>query len=176
MRSAISCRSLPVGSPRSDSSLWRKAGSCRCCHCSSHDLSMIAFQLGRWEKGWKVARHPRIKPVPRIEICATMLPPLAFSARICSSCCLNDRPLIGDSRAVKVTGAPVSRLRSPIHWNSFHSGSKSLAISNTPWPARLSARPIPRSSSLVAVVPGTSSPSMDLWRIVRDVENPTAPA
>ena len=45
-------------------------------------LSAIAFQLGRCENGWKVARHPRIKPVPRMEIWATILPPLAFWARI----------------------------------------------------------------------------------------------
>ena len=38
------------------------------------------------------------------------------------------------------------------------------------------ARPMPISSSLVAVVPGTSSPSIDLCRIVREVEKPSAPA
>jgi len=158
----MSCRSDPVGSPRSANSRERKSSSCRCRHCSSQGRSAIAFQLGRCEKGWKVARQPRISPVPRIEIWATICAPASFCTRISASCCANESPLIGDSSAVKATGAPVSRLRSPIQPNSSQSGCKSLASSNTPCPARLRASPIPSNSSLVAVVPGTSSPSTDL--------------
>ena len=35
---------------------------------------------------------------------------------------------------------------------------------------------MPNSSSSAAKVPGTGSPSMAMWAMVRDVENPRAPA
>jgi hypothetical protein len=35
---------------------------------------------------------------------------------------------------------------------------------------------MPMSSSLVAVVPGTSSPSIERCRMVRELEKPSAPA
>ena len=50
------------------------------------------------------------------------------------------------------------------------------ASSNTPAPACASARPSPKSSSSAANVPGTGSPSMARWAIVRDVDTPSAPA
>ena len=50
------------------------------------------------------------------------------------------------------------------------------ASSNTPVPSSPSAAPMPNSSSSAAKVPGTGSPSMATWAMVRDVENPSAPA
>src|SRR5205823_5643676 len=50
------------------------------------------------------------------------------------------------------------------------------ASSNTPAPASARARPIANSSSSAANVPGTGSPSMARWAMVRDVETPSAPA
>jgi hypothetical protein len=50
------------------------------------------------------------------------------------------------------------------------------ASSKTPVPASDSARPIANSSSSAANVPGTGSPSMARWAIVREVETPSAPA
>ena len=35
---------------------------------------------------------------------------------------------------------------------------------------------MPNSSSSAAKVPGTGSPSMAMWAMVREVENPSAPA
>jgi hypothetical protein len=52
----------------------------------------------------------------------------------------------------------------------------SLASSNTPAPASPRARPMPISSSALAVVPAANSPSLARCRIVRVVEKPTAPA
>ena len=43
-------------------------------------------------------------------------------------------------------------------------------------PARRGRLPMPNSSSSAAKVPGTGSPSMARWAMVRDVENPSAPA
>ena len=50
------------------------------------------------------------------------------------------------------------------------------ASSNTPVPSSPRALPMPNSSSSAAKVPGTGSPSMARWAMVRDVENPSAPA
>ena len=49
-------------------------------------------------------------------------------------------------------------------------------IWNTPWPNSPSTRPMPKTSSRAAWVPGTSRPSAPRWIRVREVENPSAPA
>ena len=84
--------------------------------------------------------------------------------------------LMGDCSMVKTIGCPVSAESRCIQPNSSHSGNKSDVNSNTPCPARAIARPSASSSGSVAVVPGTSSPSIDLCKTVRDVETPSAPA
>ena len=50
------------------------------------------------------------------------------------------------------------------------------ASSKIPVPSSPRAAPIPNSSSSAAKVPGTGSPSMARWAIVREVEKPRAPA
>ena len=50
------------------------------------------------------------------------------------------------------------------------------ASSKTPVPSSPRAAPMPKSSSSAAKVPGTGSPSMARWAMVRDVEKPSAPA
>ena len=50
------------------------------------------------------------------------------------------------------------------------------ASSKMPVPSSPSAAPIPKSSSSAAKVPGTGSPSMARWAMVREVEKPSAPA
>ena len=152
------------------------AGSFRCASCSGHGLSMISSQAGRKRNGCTVPCQAMTMPFPRSAICATMLAPFAFCARISLICSASGSSLAIDCSAANVTGSPVSRESSPIHSNSFQSRFRSDAISNTPWPTRPMARPMPISSSFVAVVPGTSSPSTERCRIVREVEKPSAPA
>ena len=50
------------------------------------------------------------------------------------------------------------------------------ASSKMPVPSSPSTRPMPNSSSSAANVPGTGSPSIAMWAMVRDVEKPSAPA
>ena len=79
-------------------------------------------------------------------------------------------------------GRPVSSVRRIIHSISRPGAARSSPItpagasSNTPVPASARARPIANSSSSAAKVPGTGSPSMARWAMVRDVETPSAPA
>ena len=80
----------------------------------------------------------------------------------------------------KVTGRPVARLTSVIQSTSRAKSSERPlsmpgAASTTPRPSSPSADAIPISSSDVANVPGTGCPSGVRCRIVRDVENPSAP-
>ena len=63
-----------------------------------------------------------------------------------------------------------------IHAISSSATAMSEAISKTPCPSSPSTRPMPSSSSWLAKVPGTSSPSLARWSMVRDVVKPTAPA
>ena len=51
----------------------------------------------------------------------------------------------------------------------------SEAISNTPLPPSAMAWPMPISSSALAKVPGTTSPSLVRCSMVREVEKPRAP-
>ena len=68
-----------------------------------------------------------------------------------------------------------------IHSSSFLGATMSSpatpcgASSKTARPPAAIARPRPNSSSSAAKVPGTGSPSMARWPIVRDVEKPSAP-
>ena len=144
--------------------------------CCCHGNPAISAQAGLNRKGCTVVCQPMIMPLPRNAICATIFAPLLFSSRMVEICSASGISCAIDCNAAKVTGNPVSRLNSPIHWNSFQSRFRSLAISNTPCPTRPIARPIPSSSSCVAVVPGTSSPSTDLCNTVLEVEKPNAPA
>ena len=160
----------------SASSFAFQAGSEMRAHCSAQGAASISAQLGLNLKGWTVPRHAIRMPLPRNAIWATILAPAAFHFAVSAICSSQGSSLAIDCSMAKVTGRPVSWLSAPIQPNSSHSRLRSDAISNTPWPARATARPMPISSSLVAVVPGTSSPSIDLWRTVREVEKPSAPA
>ena len=82
----------------------------------------------------------------------------------------------------KVTGRPMAAESRRIQSISFFGSSTSSpadpagASSKIPVPSSPRAAPIPKSSSSAAKVPGTGSPSMARWAMVREVEKPRAPA
>ena len=152
------------------------AGSDSFAFCSSHDSPAIFCQLGLRINGCTVPRQFMMTPIPRRPIAATRLAPLSLALHIPAICSVHGICLMGDCNMVKAMGTPVSRLNRPIQPNSSHSSKKSVVSSNTPCPTLPMARPIPTSSGSVAVVPGTSSPSIDLCNTVREVEKPKAPA
>ena len=74
-----------------------------------------------------------------------------------------------------MTGWPVVFATARIHSNDSGTSAWWVAVWKTPWPTVLIDSAIANSSSWVANVPGTSSPSTDLCSGVRDVEKPSAP-
>ena len=81
---------------------------------------------------------------------------------------MTGRPTAAESLRIQATSLAGVMMSSP--------AEPAGASSNTPVPSSPSAAPMPNSSSSAANVPGTGSPSMAVWAMVRDVENPSAPA
>ena len=78
------------------------------------------------------------------------------------------RWMAADRRRIQSTSSRGATMSSP--------AEPAGASSKMPVPSSPRAAPMPKSSSSAAKVPGTGSPSMARWAIVRDVENPRAPA
>ncbi len=81
---------------------------------------------------------------------------------------MTGRSIFADRRAIQSTSFAGLTMSSP--------AAPAGASSNTPVPSAASADPMPNSSSSAAKVPGTGSPSMAVCAMVREVENPSAPA
>ena len=77
-------------------------------------------------------------------------------------------PVAFDTWAMSSISPSVTAASSPV--------SPVGTTSNSPPPASTTAWARPVSSSADAKVPGTSSPSRDVWFSDREVEKPTAPA
>ena len=133
-------------------------------------------------KGCMLLSKPISIPAGRALTCMRSLAPSATAVSVQRRMRRQSPGLRSDCARMKETGSPVSRERSRIHTTSSRKRPsmppmpKSVAISNTPWPARPQARPMPISSSWPAKVPGTGTPSMERCSMVRDEEKPSAPA
>ena len=137
--------------------------------------------MGRWLKPWW-PWNPNIMPNGRA---ATW----GYS-RLPAACASAERSIISRHNfgsastwiSANDTGRSISPPNRRIQSSSFFGATMSSpadpcgASSNTAWPPAAMARPRPNSSSSAANVPGTGSPSIARCPIVRDVENPSAPA
>ncbi len=78
------------------------------------------------------------------------------------------RPVSADSLRIQATSLAGASRSSPM----IPAGASSMI----PVPSSPSTRPMPKSSSSAANVPGTGSPSTAVCTVVREVEKPSAPA
>ena len=121
--------------------------------------------------GSRAGRRPAGGPAPSAAACAQVehAPPRHRVVVVLGEGEL-DRPADGRSRACASRPSPARARPGP------RPARRPAPARTCPCRSSPRTRPMPNSSSSAANVPGTGSPSMAMWAIVRDVEKPSAPA
>ena len=168
-------RAVKASAGRSSTSRRRSSGSAAIRSKRSRgESAAIAFHAGCVANGFIVVSSPTSTPIGRQPTCALTSSPAARAARTWSSVSRHSRGARSTCTIRHDSGRPDARAARSSASNS--PGPKSEFTSITPAPARFIAAASPRSSRSGADRLPTGRPSAVRCLVVRDVENPSAPA